>query len=130
MKKLEAFTFPSEIILSLNNFNPIRMGIYKICHTYATIMKPGTVIPYLRKILKKYRSCDTFIEFCYHQHFLFEISKFCYIKKYRYRLHFDKELLIILTFFEYLKIVVINMVTIFMIPAKMATLGLLKIKVF
>ena len=32
-----------------------------------------------------------------------EISKFCYIKKYVYRLHFDTEFLILLTFHESLK---------------------------
>ena len=59
-----------------------------------------------------------------------EISKFCYIKKYRYRLHFDTQFLNLLTFLESLKIVLINMVTTLMISAKMATPGLLKIKVF
>ena len=59
-----------------------------------------------------------------------EISKFCYIKIYRYRLHFDTQFLILLNFIESLKIVLINMVTILMMSAKMATLGLLKIKVF
>ena len=59
-----------------------------------------------------------------------EISKFCYIKKYRYRLQFDTWFLILLTFLEFLKIVLINMVKIFMMSAKMAALGLLKVKVF
>ena len=36
----------------------------KIRHTYPTMMKLGTVISYLRKIQKKYKSCDTFLEFC------------------------------------------------------------------
>ena len=36
----------------------------KICHTYPTIMKLGTDIPYLRKIQKMYKSRDTFLEFC------------------------------------------------------------------
>ena len=39
-------------------------------------------------------------------------------------------LLVILTFLESLKIVLMNMVTILMMSAKMATLGLLKVKVF
>ena len=34
-----------------------------------------------------------------------EISKFCYIKKYMYRLQFDAKFLILLTFLESLKIV-------------------------
>ena len=59
-----------------------------------------------------------------------EINKFCYIKKYMYRLHFDTKFLILLTFLESLKIVLIKRVTIFMISAKMATPGLLKITVF
>ena len=59
-----------------------------------------------------------------------EISKFCYIKKYRYRLHFDSQFLILLTFIEFLKIVLINIFTILMMSAKMTTPGLRKIKVF
>ena len=47
-----------------------------------------------------------------------EISKFCYINKYMFRLHFDTKFLSILTFFESS-----------MMSAKMATSGLLKIKV-
>ena len=41
----------------------------KICHTYPTIMKLGTVIPYLRKTQKIYKSRDTSLDFCWHQHF-------------------------------------------------------------
>ena len=59
-----------------------------------------------------------------------EINKFCYIKKCMYRWHFDTKFLILLTFLESLKIVLIKRVTIFMISAKMATPGLLKITVF
>ena len=55
-----------------------------------------------------------------------EISKFCYIKKYRYRLHFDTQFLVILTFLESLKIVLVKMVTILMVSVKMVTPGLLK----
>ena len=61
----------------------------KICHTYPTMMKLGTVIPYLMKIQKIYESCNAHVEFCCHKNFLSEINKFCYVKKYRYRLHFD-----------------------------------------
>ena len=45
-------------------------------------------------------------------------------------MHSDTQFLILLTFFEYLKIILINMVTILVMSAKMATLGLLKLKVF
>ena len=44
----------------------------KICYTYPTMMKLGIII---------------------------EISNFCYVKKYRYRLHFNTKVLIFLTFF-------------------------------
>ena len=59
-----------------------------------------------------------------------EFSKFCYIKKYRYRLHFSTEFLILLAFLESLKIYLINLVIILMMSAKMATPGVLKIMVF
>ena len=41
----------------------------KIYHTYSTMMKLGTVIPYLKKIQKIYESCDTPLELCLHQLF-------------------------------------------------------------
>ena len=53
-----------------------------------------------------------------------EISKFCYIKKYRYRLDSGTYFLILLTFCESLNNALINMVTILMISAKTATLSL------
>ena len=39
-------------------------GLPKICHTYPTMMKLGTVIPYLKKTPKIYESRDTPLEFC------------------------------------------------------------------
>ena len=36
----------------------------KICHTYPTMMKLDTIIPYLKKIQKIYESRDTPPEFC------------------------------------------------------------------
>ena len=47
-----------------------------------------------------------------------------------YRLHFDTELLILLSFLESIKTVLIKKATILMMPTEMATPGLLKIKVF
>ena len=41
----------------------------KICHIYPTMMKLGAVIPYLGKTQKIYKSLDTSLEFCWHQHF-------------------------------------------------------------
>ena len=43
---------------------------------------------YTNKNQKIYESRNTPPEFCWHQYFSLEISKFCYVKKYRYRLHF------------------------------------------
>ena len=59
-----------------------------------------------------------------------EIKKFCYIRKYRCRFHFGAKCLIFLNIFGSLKIILINMVTILMISAKLATPSLLKIKIF
>ena len=69
---------------------PNRLPLPKICHTYPTMMKLGAVILLPKEDSKKYMnhvthlltSADISI-------FSPEISKFCYIKKYRYRLHFD-----------------------------------------
>ena len=61
----------------------------KICHTFPTMMKLGTVIPYLKKIQKIYESRETLPDPTNINIFSPEISKICYINKYRYRLHFD-----------------------------------------
>ena len=42
----------------------------KLCQTYPTMMKLGTFISYLKKIQKAYESHGTYLEFCWHQHFL------------------------------------------------------------
>ena len=62
--------------------------------------------------------------------FLPEISKFCYIKKYRYRFHLDIYFLTLLNFLESLRIALINIVKILMMSAKMVTPGLFKIQIF
>ena len=41
----------------------------EICHAYPTMIKLGTVIPYLRKTQNIYKSRDKSLEFCWHQHF-------------------------------------------------------------
>ena len=89
----------------------------KICHTHPAMMKLGTLIPNLKKIQKLYKSRDTLLDFCWHQHFLPEISKFCLVKC-RYRLYFDTLFLILLSFFQSWKFSLINMVTILMMSAK------------
>ena len=51
-----------------------RPPLPKICHTYPTMMKLGTVIPYLKKVQKRCESRDTSLEFCWHQHFFTRIQ--------------------------------------------------------
>ena len=41
-----------------------RPPLPKICHTYPTMMKFGTVIPYLKEIRKINESRDTHPDFC------------------------------------------------------------------
>ena len=60
----------------------------KTCHTYSTLKKLGTVIPYLKKVQKiiahvthPFSSADISMSSP-------KISNFCYIKKCGYGLHF------------------------------------------
>ena len=126
--EIRGFLFLTEMVHSLTLF---RMGLFgaahgwrgqkgplfpEICHTYPTMMKRGTVIYYLKKTQNIYMnfvthslgSADISI-------FSSEFSKFCYIRKCRYRLQFGTWFLIFLTFFGSLKMYLISMVTILMI---------------
>ena len=38
--------------------------LLKLCHSYPTMTKRGTVIPYLKEKQKMYKSCFTLMEFC------------------------------------------------------------------
>ena len=60
----------------------------KICHTYPTIMKLGTILSCLKKIQKKPPMKHP-MSFGDISIFSPEIINFCYIKKYKYRLHFN-----------------------------------------
>ena len=120
----------------------------KICHTHSTKIKIDAVIPYLNKTpvfeshdISNHKSRITCIWICMNHvthslssadinSFSLEISKFCFIKTYKYRLHFSTLFLIVLTFFESLKVFKINMVTVLMIWAQLATPVLLGIKIF
>ena len=93
----------------------------KICHTYHAIMKLSTILPYLREIQKIYKSRDTFLEACWHQHF--------FTGNQQILLH-QEIIPITLAFLESLVIVLIKMVTILMMSAKVTTPGLLKIGCF
>ena len=59
-----------------------------ICHTYPTVMKLGTVIVHVNHVTNPFISADISI-------FSSEISKFCYIREFRYRLRFGKQILIL-----------------------------------
>ena len=77
----------------------------KICHTYPTMMKVGTVIPYLKKIQESKKHINiNYIDHLYRNHinhwthplssanksvFSRKVSNFCYIKKYECRFHFN-----------------------------------------
>ena len=83
----------AEAIRTYTNKNPKEIKspppLTNICHTYPTMMKLGTVIPYLQKIQRIYESRDTSLESADIRIFSPEVCKFCYIKKYRYSLiHF------------------------------------------
>ena len=128
MKCFEAVINP--IFGTAHGWGAKRSPLHKICHTYPTMMKLGTVIPYLQKIEKIYKSSDTHPELYWHQHFFTGNQQILLHEEYRYRLHFDTWFLVLLTFLESLKIFLINMVVILITSAKIATPGLLEITVF
>ena len=83
------------------------MGLFGAAHTYPTILKLGTVTPYLSNIRKRYKSRDTALEFCWQDLIsnsfkIFWAFEGCFNK---YGCNFDD-------------------------VSKLGTLGLLKIKVF
>ena len=80
----------------------------KICHAYPTMMKLGIVIPHLKRPQKYMNHVTHTMIPADISNFLLEISKFCYIKKYMYRSHFDTKFWIILAFLESLRIVLIK----------------------
>ena len=104
--------------------------LHKICHTYPTMMKLSTVTSYLKKVQERFESRDTPLEFCWHHHFFSENRKFAISRNTDIDCNLIHKFLFYLTFLELWKIVLINMVTIFMMSAKMVTPGLLKIKGF
>ena len=59
-----------------------------------------------------------------------EISKVFYIKKYMYRLHFDTKFLVLCTFLESLKIVLIKKFKILIMSAKLTAQDILKTTIF
>ena len=135
-------------LLNSTTFNPFQDGHFWGCSQIAhplpkkcpTSLKPVSHILKWWKLAQlyiTYRGSKKCINHVKHRlssadisMFSLEINKFCYIKKHRYRMHFDKWFLAILTFFEALKIILISMVITFMISAEITTPGLLKLNVF
>ena len=60
-----------------------RLPLPKICHTYPAMIKLGTVIPYLKKIQKYINHVTHPLSSADISIFSPEITRFCYIKKYR-----------------------------------------------
>ena len=98
----------------------------KICQIYPAMMKLGTVKrsnKYINHVTHSMSPADI-------STFSPKISKFCYIKIYLYRLHFETKYLIILAFLESLRIVLIKKSYKFDDAVKIAFQGFLKIAVF
>ena len=92
------------------------------CFTYPTIMTFGTVIPYLKKI-QTFRVLLTSAFFTENQQIL-------QYQEIMILIAFEHIIYNSFNFFLSLKVLLINMVGILMMSAKLATIGLLKIKVF
>ena len=73
------YDFSRTMPFMLHPINPIQGGsfrgcsrmdggkktpLFKICHTYPTMMKLGTLIPYLKMIQKIYKSRNKPLDFC------------------------------------------------------------------
>ena len=76
-------------LLRMGFFGVFKASLPIICHTYPTMMKLCTVIPYLKKIQKHINHVTQPVISADISIFLPKIIKFCYIKKYRCGLRFD-----------------------------------------
>ena len=94
------------------------------------MMKFGTVISYLKVIQKIYESRDTSWVLLTSAIFHRKSANFAISRNTRVDCILIQNFLIFLTFLESLKIVLIKKVAILMMSAKVATPGLLKIRVF
>ena len=104
-----------------------RSPVPKICYTYSTMMKLGTVVPYLKKTQKSCESRDTPFEFCQHQQFFIGNQQILLYQKIQISIAFLHIIYNLLTFFEFLKIFFVSMVKSLIMSAKLAASGLLKI---
>ena len=79
-------------------------------HTYPTMTKLVTTESYLRKSQRIHYWFVTLLEFCWQKHFFVRNKSIYCIKKYRYRLHFGTQFLILFNVFESLNVSLIKMI--------------------
>ena len=103
-----------------------KVPLPNICHTYPAMMKLGSVILYLKKIHKTYRSRDTPWVLLASAIFHWKSATFVIPRN----TDIDYILIILSNILVSFKAVLINMVAIFMMSVKLATLSLSKIKLF
>ena len=99
----------------------------KIFHRYPTMMKLGTVIPYLKKTQKIYESRETTPDLCWHQHFFTGIRHTLLCQEIQRNTDLN---CILIHNFEVFSLFLLNLVIILMMSAKMATQNLHKLTVF
>ena len=100
--------------------------LHRISHTYPTMMKLGTVLPYIKKIQKNiWITWHTLWVLLTSAFFQWKSANFAISANASYRLYMIISLYDSFNFFNF-----IIMVTILMMSAKMATLGLLIIMIF
>ena len=128
-----------------HQFNPIQDELFRGCSRIGGWGVAKSPSPYLKSVIDilqwwslaqlylTLKGCKKYANLVTHllssadiSNFSPEISRFCYIKKYMYRLHFDTLFLILLTFLESLKISLIKKVTILMVSAKWLPQAFLK----
>ena len=102
----------------------------KICHTYLTMTKLGTVIPYLKQIQKIHESRNTSHESCWLQQLFTRIQQILQIKKKTCRDCIWYKIFSSFNFCWVFKDCFNKKSYNFMMSAKMATPGFTKIKVF
>ena len=85
------------------------------------------VIPYLKKIQTPYKPRDTSLEFCWHWHLFTRNYQSLLYREMQIKITFS---LILLTFIELLKVVLIDMIVILMMSVNLAIPGLLNAKGF
>ena len=101
-------------------------SLKSVKHILICIMKFARVIPCLKKIQKYINRMTHCLSSAHLIIFSQEMSNSCYIKKCRYKLHFNTKLPILLTFFYFTKFVSIKMVITLMMSAKFINLAFLK----